>query len=75
MADIEFNANEPITLSITIFDGDGNVVEYAEYAQRPEDVLSQSEVDEAVRLIEHGMTAYDAVFVAKQMRDCPIIEI
>jgi hypothetical protein len=53
MADIE----------VTVFDATGNVVEHS---VGPAQTATDEEIHDMIVMIEHGATAFDAAFLAKQ---------
>lgn len=55
----------PITITVEIFDGDGNLVERHVSEATAENTLTEAEHLDAIRLIDQGFTAYDAVRIAK----------
>lgn len=55
----------PITITVEIFDGEGNLVERHVSEASPENTLTEAEHLDAIRLIESGHPAHEAVRLAK----------
>ena len=55
----------PITITVEIFDGDGNLVERHVSEATAENTLTEAEHLDAINLIAQGHTAQEAVMLAK----------